>query len=94
MKKPVLTIGFLIIVTLVLSIVKIFVSNRISVSGLVLGEIEEKINYYKTENTLLSEKLYSLSSLTNVSVKANELGFVAEKSSFVLTNPLPIALKQ
>jgi hypothetical protein len=43
--------------------VKTFVSNRISTSGSALSEaIGDKINAYKIENTLLSEKLYSLSS--------------------------------
>ncbi len=94
MKKPALVIGLLIIVLLGLSVVKTFVSNRISTSGSALGAIEERINFYKVENTLLSEKLYTLSSLTNVLSQADSLGFVEEKSKFVLTNPIPIALKQ
>jgi cell division protein FtsL len=94
MKKPVLIIGFLIIVILSLSVVKTFVSNRISTSGSALGAIGDKINAYKIENTLLSEKLYSLSSLTNVYAKANNLGFVEGSSKYVITNPIPIAIKQ
>jgi cell division protein FtsL len=94
MKKPALTIGFLLFVILALSLVKIFVSNGISTSGVVLSDVSDRINNYKVENVLLSEKLYSLSSLTNVLDKANSLGFVEAKSSFVLTNPIPIALKQ
>ena len=94
MKKPAVIIGILIITVLVLSIFKTFVSNRISTSGTVLGAIEEKINGYKTENALISEKLYALSSLTSISEKADKLGFIEGKSSFVLTNPVPIALKQ
>lgn len=94
MKKPAVIVGILIITVLVLSIFKTFVSNRISTSGAALGSIEEKISEYKTENALISEKLYTLSSLTSVSEKADKLGFVEEKSSFVLTNPVPIALKQ
>lgn len=94
MKKPTFVIGFLIIAILGLSVVKTFVSNRISISGSALGAIEERINFYKIENTLLNEKLYSLSSLTNLLSQANSLGFVEEKSKFVLTNPIPIAIKQ
>ena len=94
MKKPALILGLLIIMILVLSVVKTFVSNKISTSGMVLGTLQDKITYYKTENALLSEKLYTLSSLTNVSAEAESLGFVEGKSAFVLTNPLPIALKQ
>lgn len=94
MKKPVFVIGFLIIAILGLSVVKAFVSNRISTSGSALGAIEERINSYKIENTMLNEKLYSLSSLTSLLSQANSLGFVEEKSKFVLTNPIPIAIKQ
>lgn len=94
MKKPVFIIGFLIIVIFVLSVAKTFVSNRISTSGSALGVIEDKINAKKIENTLLSEKLYSLSSLTNVLSQANSLGFVQEKSKLVITYPIPIAIKQ
>lgn len=94
MKKPAILIILLIVTVVALSIFKTFVSNKISTSGTVLGAIEEKINYYKTENALISEKLYTLSSLTSVSEKADKLGFVDEKSTFVLTNPVPIALKQ
>ncbi len=94
MRKPALVIGFLVIVILALSVIKTFASNRISTSGQVLGAIGDKINFYKTENTLLSEKLYSLSSLTNLLSQANSSGFVKEETSFVLTNPIPIALKQ
>ncbi len=94
MKKPALIIGFLIIVILGLSVVKAFASNRISTSGSALGSIEEKINNYKIENTMLDEKLYSLSSLTNLLSQANSLGFVEEKSKFVLTDSIPIAIKQ
>jgi cell division protein FtsL len=94
MKKPVLIIGFLIIAILALSVVKTFVSNRISTSGSTLGAISDRINAYKIENTLLSEQLYSLSSLTNVLTKANSLGFVEGNSKFVITYPIPIAIKQ
>lgn len=94
MKRPAFTIGLLIAVIVILSVVKIFVSNSILTSGNALGDVEDKINTYKIENTLLSEKLYSLSSLTSISASAEDLGFVEEKARFVLVNPVPIALKQ
>ena len=94
MGKPTLTIGFLIVAILALSVVKIFVSNRILASGTALGDVGDRINAYKIENTLLSEKLYSLASLTSISASAEDLGFVEEKARFVLANPIPIALKQ
>jgi hypothetical protein len=94
MKKPMLTIGFLITITLLLSVVKIFASNRISTSGAVLGGIQDKIIFYRNDNLILSEKLYTYSSLTNLYGNAKTLGFVEGKTSYVIANPLPIALKQ
>lgn len=94
MKKPALIIGFLITVIIMLSVVKTFVSNRISTSGLELGQIDAQINSLQTENAILSEKYYTLASLTTIASEAAGMGFVEENSDFVLTNPLPIALKQ
>ncbi len=94
MKKPALIILFLVMTIVVLSLFKTFLANRISTSGMVLGDIQQQISYYKTENAILSEKVYSMSSLTYVSKEAKNLGFVQNSGDFVLTNPLPIALKQ
>lgn len=94
MKKPVLLIFSLSMLIIVLSIARIFISNNIATSGVVLGKIEEQIETYKLENSTLSEKLYSQSSLTNMAQKAYDLGYREEKSSLVLTQKLPVALKQ
>jgi len=94
MKKPILTITILISIILILSVVKIFVSNRIATSGVFLGKIEEEINSYKTQNAQLSEKIYTLSSLTNVSQKALQLGYIDQKTDFVLNTQVPVAFKQ
>jgi cell division protein FtsL len=94
MRKPVLTIGFLLIVVISLSMVKIFVSNRILTSGSALSQVQDKLNAVKVENTLLSEKLYSMSSLTNIYSEAEKNGFVEAETSFVPGNTLPIAIKQ
>jgi len=93
MKKPAQIIGILIVAIVMLSIVKAFVTNRISTSGLTLGVIKDHITEKKRENILLSEKLYSLASLTYVSGKADSLGFVEEKSRLVISNTVPIAIK-
>ncbi len=91
MKKPAFIIGFLVISVIILSVVRIYVSNNISTSGVILGKVEEELNYYKTQNILLSEKVYSQSSLTNIASKASELGFVDSGTNFVLSGQLPIA---
>ncbi len=91
MKKPALLMTISIILILVLSIAKTVVSNRLSTSGALLSQTLGELNYYKTQNMILREKLLTLSSLTNISSKAGLLGFIENKSEFVLTKPLPLA---
>ncbi|MBI2031197.1 MAG: hypothetical protein HYT08_01145 [Candidatus Levybacteria bacterium] len=94
MKKPVLLIFLAVITVVLLTIGKIAVSGMVSTSGVSLSEIENEVDKYKTENIILREKLLSISSLTNISSKAALLGFVEKKSEFVLSRPLPLAVKQ
>jgi Na+-transporting NADH:ubiquinone oxidoreductase subunit NqrC len=94
MKKPALIIGSLIILVLVLSVVRIFISNQVSTSGVVLSAIQTEAASVKTENTILAEKLYTESALTNIDSEAENLGFVTPKSDFVLSGQVSVAFKQ
>ena len=94
MKKPIFLIMFSIFIIITLSVVKTAVSGKLSTSGVSLSRIEEEISSYKTQNLILREKLLAVSSLNNISSKAALLGFVEKKSEFVLTRPLPLAIKQ
>lgn len=94
MKKPALTIKVLILTVIILFVVKIFVSNKLAISGVALGKIQEEISAYKLQNTLLSEQYYEASSLTNLDEKASKLGYTEQGSDFVLNGQLPVALKQ
>jgi hypothetical protein len=94
MKKPVLIISFLLVGVFILSIVRIFVSNNIATSGIALGKIEEETQKYKLENSILSDKFFTYSSLTNIASKAYDLGYTDKKSDYVVGQQLPVALKQ
>lgn len=94
MKKPGLIILALVLIILVLSVVRIFISNNVSTSGVVLGKIQEERDKYKFENSIISEKLYTASSLTNVSKEAYDKGFIDSKTDLVLTKQVPVAIKQ
>lgn len=94
MKKPALIITTLVLLIMSLSVIKIFVSNRIATSGVVLGKVGEDLSRYRLENTILSEKLYTLSSLTNIASKAYDLGYADSKTDFVLNNQVPVAIRQ
>lgn len=84
-------IGWLIIVVVLLSFMRVVVSNRISTSGVVLGKLNDQVQNLKIENDLLEEKLLTMSSLTNIASEAAKLGFSEKTDSLVLSNNLPIA---
>lgn len=94
MKKPVILIVILILTIISLAIIRTYIANNIATSGVVLGELEQKISFMQTENALLSEKLYSQSSLANISSKAAGEGFLESKASIVVNSSLPVALKR
>jgi hypothetical protein len=94
MQKSVLLIGALVLVMLGLSIIRIYISNQVATSGVMLGQIEQQLDSYKMENILLAENLYTKSSLTNIAEQALKQGFVEQKSDFVLNGQVPVAYKQ
>ena len=93
MKKPAFLIILLILIIISLAIVRTFVSNNVATSGVALGRIQTQIEDYKLQNSVLAEKLFGLSSLTNLAQKAYDLGYTEEESSLVLSQKLPVALK-
>jgi hypothetical protein len=94
MRKYTKILGVLIILTIMLSLLKSFASDRLSTSGMTLSETQSQVNFYKKENSLLYDKILSASSLTNISSEAAQIGFVEGKQNLVLGNSLPIAIKQ
>lgn len=94
MRKPTLIISSLIIIILTLSVVRIFISNQVATSGVLLSKIQEEAAGLKTENVLLSEKLYTKSALVNIDSEAENRGYVEQKTDFVLNGQVPVAFKQ
>ncbi len=94
MKQAVGIISSLFGVIIILSIVQISISNAFSTDGITLGAMQEKIAGLEKENMLLKEKIYTLSSYTNISSEASTLGFVENKSTIVLGGVQPLAIRQ
>jgi cell division protein FtsL len=94
MKKQILLIAVLVLIVFGLSIVRIYISNQVATSGVVLGQIQQQIDSYKMENIILAENLYTKSSLTNIAEQASKQGFVPQKTNFVLNGQVPVAYKQ
>lgn len=91
MKKPAFVIISLLGIVIVFSVVKVIIHNRLSTSGVFVSKVEKEIDFYKTQNAILSEKLLTQSSLTNISEKAEKLGFVKENSLMVIKTSRPLA---
>ena len=94
MKKQITFITILILVVFGLSLVRIYISNQVATSGVVLGQIQQQIEAYKMDNIILAENLYTKSSLTNIADEAKKQGFVDQNTDFVLNGQLPVAYKQ
>ncbi len=94
MKKPTFIIFIIVFLIVVLSLMRVVVSNSLSITGITLLRFENQLNLYKIENANLREKLLSVTSLFYVSSESSQLGFVENKNSFTLTKPLPLAIKQ
>lgn len=94
MKKPALLIVFLSLIILGLALVRTNISNNVVTSGVALGKIQTEIDDYKLQNSILAEQLFGLSSLTNLAQKAYDQGYTEEESSLVLSQKLPVAIKQ
>ena len=94
MKKSIVIIAILLVAVLALSIVRIYICNQISTSGVVLDQVQSESDSYKMQNILLSQKLYSESALTNIAEQAVKKGFVSQGLDFVLNNQIPLAFKQ
>jgi hypothetical protein len=94
MKKQVLLIGTLVLIVFGLSIIRIYISNQVATSGVMLGQIQQQVDAYKMQNMLLAENLYTKSSLTNIAQEASNEGYVEQKTDFVLNGQVPVAYKQ
>lgn len=94
MKKPkaLLLINFCIIIFL--SLMQVIISNSLSTKGLGLSSIENEKEAYKKRNSLLQEKLLSISSLAYIATEAASIGFVNDKSTIFISSSFPIARKQ
>lgn len=94
MKKAYFIIIFLTGLVVALSVVKAVLYNAFSTSGIFVGKVEQKINYYKTQNVILSENLLAASSLTNIAQKAKDLGFTDENTIMILKTSRSLAAKR
>lgn len=93
MKKPIAVIILLSCIVVVLLVARITIVNSISTTGITLVDLQNQINTYKKENELLTVQYLQAASYTNISDKAEKLGYVPVKSQVDLAAPLPMAMR-
>lgn len=93
MKKPYIIITFLLGLVIVLSVGKAVLQNTLTTSGIFVSRAEQEINFYKTQNAILSEDLLTASSLVNITEKAAKSGFINENALMVIGTSRPLAVK-
>lgn len=93
MKKTYIIIIFLLGLVVTLSIAKAVLYNMLSTSGIFVSKVEREMNFYKTQNAILSEELLTASSLTNITQKAQESGFTSENTSMILKISTSLAVR-
>lgn len=94
MKNPFFFLSIIILSIITLSVMRVVFSNGMSTSGITLDQIKTEIAYYKTQNTILKEKLLSMTSLDHIASQASALGFIESKTNISLEKSIPLAIKQ
>lgn len=94
MKRSAYVIIGLVAIILVLTVVKIAISNLYAADGITLATIQDEVASYQKQNMMLREQVYSLSSLTHIASSAASLGFVESSTPIAIDNVQPLALKQ
>ena len=83
-----LTLGAII----VLSLVQLFISHRLAISGDIVRDLESQANRVNHENQLIREEVNGLTSLASISRKAGESGYQTAGQVVHLSSQVPIAL--
>lgn len=94
MKKSIVFLFGLTVITVILAVLQITVSTIFSTSGIDLGNMQNQIQNLQTENMMLREQIYTSSSYTHLASNAASLGFVQNANQIVLGSSNPLAIRQ
>ncbi|MDP2586093.1 MAG: hypothetical protein Q8P29_04410 [Candidatus Levybacteria bacterium] len=93
MKKAYILIIILLGLVFSLAIGKAILQNTLSTSGIFISKVEKEINFYKTQNAILSEELLIASSLTTIIEKAHQSGFASGNTLMIIKTSRPLAVR-
>jgi flagellar basal body-associated protein FliL len=91
-KKQILLI-FIVLLVCLLALGQLVVSHYLATMGEQLSLLEARANQLERENQILEEEIKAIGSLSKISLRAKELGFVKTTAVLHLTSQLPVALK-
>ena len=93
MKKAYILVIIILGLVFSLAVGRSILQNMLSTSGIFIGKAEKEINFYKTQNAILSEELLIASALTNIIEKAHKSGFVSGDALMVIKTSRPLAVR-
>ncbi len=73
----------IVFLTLLLFLLQVVVANRLTTVGLTITELDSQAQKLNDENDFLERKIATFSSLTQISKRASELGFVKAKAYYL-----------
>lgn len=87
------SLKFIFITILLLSFLKVILSNALATNGTIISRINEKIATTNGENQKLKEEIAQLGSLKRISQEAIKSGFVSNGTVVSVSMEIPIALR-
>jgi len=91
-KKNNLLLKTIIVFVILLSFFQVIAANLTASKGQEVGEINTQIEKLTKENQKLELQIESLTSLSQMEIRAKKLGFKKAGSFVFLAKPLPVAL--
>lgn len=88
-----LLLSAIFLTIVVLAVVQLVVSNKLSTSGVLLSSIKEQSQLYQQENKALDMEIAKTLSITNLVARAKDAGFVKDYSPLVVSSAQSFALK-
>lgn len=82
----------LALLIIVLVLLQLFLSNRLTMEGKRLEKTQSEISRFREENNYLKSQTASLGGLSELTLKAKEKGFIKNPPIVNLTSKVPIAV--
>lgn len=78
-------------ISVILAVIQVILLNRFSTIGDKLSNMDITIHKIEEQNSQLSEKIASASSMVAISDRAKKIGFTPTANIISLSSPLPVA---